>query len=688
VPSERLARLKPDYQNGEDNIGRDLIEPCLAECTLYKRGTGFFSATALNAYAGSLDRLISGKTKIKIICSPKITSKETIEILSRNSTDSDRRRTVEQLRDEIVLLAIGYSFKVKTLLQGDPEGEHLARREEFHYRCKLLAYFIATNAIELKIAIPRNFSTMEVRDDKLYHVKNGYFVFPDGERVAFEGSVNESADGHGNNIDSTQVFRSWIDSDRERLDRTCKRLDDDWSGNKYIEVMELSPKALEIIRKVSPVDRPRRAEGAQSREVSGQPLTEPVQPTAFDLSPWLWGHQRAAVQEFLLQKRGILEMATGTGKTKTALEIVRQLVLRKNIETLVIATYGTDLLDQWHKELLQWQKSDPSLIQSPLSIQRSYDAHKEITSFCLNPKNSILLVSRATQSLENLVSALQHDNLVKAATLVIHDEIHGLATPDAVTRLQGAHSGIEYVLGLSATPERVYDEVGTKFTKEEIGEVIFKYDLAAAIKDRVLCSFDYHPLEFSYTDEDSANRQQVFKRKAAADKSGQPWSQERTYIELSKVNKKAVMKPIVLKQFLSMHPELISSSIFFVLDKEQGDDICNVIHGFTHNYRTYYAGTDSHFLDALAEGTIDTLVACERLNEGVDIRSLNCVFLVSSDRARLTTIQRIGRCLRKDPNNPDKRASIVDFIPSNSQRENDDDSDFARRDWLIELSKI
>ena len=148
------------------------------------------------------------------------------------------------------------------------------------------------------------------------------------------------------------------------------------------------------------------------------------------------------------------------------------------------------------------------------------------------------------------------------------------------------------------------------------------------------------------------------------------------------------MKPIVLKQFLSMHPELISSSIFFVLDKEQGDDICNVIHGFTHNYRTYYAGTDSHFLDALTEGTIDTLVACERLNEGVDIRSLNCVFLVSSDRARLTTIQRIGRCLRKDPNNPDKRASIVDFIPSNSQRENDDDYDFARRDWLIELSKM
>ena len=65
-----------------------------------------------------------------------------------------------------------------------------------------------------------------------------------------------------------------------------------------------------------------------------------------------WAHQNDAIQRFLEKKQGILEMATGTGKTRTAICIMKELYAREIIDQVVIVAYGNDLLDQWYKELL------------------------------------------------------------------------------------------------------------------------------------------------------------------------------------------------------------------------------------------------------------------------------------------------------------------------------------------------
>jgi hypothetical protein len=52
------AALKRRYRNGEDNIGLDFVAPCLKYTKLYRRGTGFFSSSALISYTESIDRLI------------------------------------------------------------------------------------------------------------------------------------------------------------------------------------------------------------------------------------------------------------------------------------------------------------------------------------------------------------------------------------------------------------------------------------------------------------------------------------------------------------------------------------------------------------------------------------------------------------------------------------------------------
>ena len=76
------------------------------------------------------------------------------------------------------------------------------------------------------------------------------------------------------------------------------------------------------------------------------------------------------------------------------------------------------------------------------------------------------------------------------------------------------------------------------------------------------------------------------------------------------------------------------------------------------------------------------LIACHRLSEGIDIKGLKNIFLIASDRAKLETIQRIGRCLRKNPEDPYKKAKVVDFI------DNGYDGDVERSEWLRKLSEI
>ena len=65
------------------------------------------------------------------------------------------------------------------------------------------------------------------------------------------------------------------------------------------------------------------------------------------------------------------------------------------------------------------------------------------------------------------------------------------------------------------------------------------------------------------------------------------------------------------------------------------------------------------------------------------MRSIRSVVLLSADRARLETIQRIGRCLRRDPKDPTKRAVVVDFIRL-PDGDKPNTADTLRRDWLMD----
>ena len=125
-------------------------------------------------------------------------------------------------------------------------------------------------------------------------------------------------------------------------------------------------------------------------------------------------------------------------------------------------------------------------------------------------------------------------------------------------------------------------------------------------------------------------------------------------------------------------------SIIFVETKEFGEAVQQILIRFEPNYHTYYGEDNRQNLLRFSNGELNCLITSKRISEGIDIRSVNNIILLSADKARIQTIQRIGRSLRLDPNNPNKRAAVVDFI----QVSEDGNSDQDRKLWLNEMAKI
>jgi superfamily II DNA or RNA helicase len=260
-----------------------------------------------------------------------------------------------------------------------------------------------------------------------------------------------------------------------------------------------------------------------------------------------------------------------------------------------------------------------------------------------------------------------------------------------VRQLAGQIQKLPYRLGLSATPDREYDEEGNQFIEREIGPVIFRFGLADAIRRGILCEFDYTALPYAFSDEDREAVRQAFRRHSARQRNGEAASDELLHRDLARVRKRSRQKLEPFATLIAERPELLSRAIIFVEDADYGLFVQDLLMPYHLNYHTYYGDDDRTNLTRFIKGQLDCLITCHRLSEGIDISSLNSVILFSAARARLETVQRLGRCLRLDPANPAKRANVVDFIRREDGRDGQDpelDADDERATWLTALSRV
>lgn len=624
--SLREIAYRQDYRSGYDDIVEQFFRPSLREALTYWRAVGYFSSTALEAFGAPLGEFIRNGGHIRLVTSVEL-SPDDLKALSNGVA---KETLCAQRLEEIIEAEFA-----------DGVGDGVSR----------LARLLEMERLEIKIATPKT-------GTGIYHEKIGVFI-DEQDFVAFTGSSNESRNAFEHNRECIDVYASWDSQDRATRKRA--HFEDLWNGDDIGVDIYTFPDAAR--KKLLRVWKERDSMRKRQQSISHK-----------------WRHQDEARQIFLRAERGVLNMATGTGKTRTALSILKELFEHDQIDTGIVCTDGTDLLNQWYGELLTTRKD----IGRNIRVFRHYSTYKESQDFDLNPKNAILLCSREPVAavLRKLSPAQGH------RTLLIHDEVHGLGSPGNRARLSGLSDCIRYRLGLSATPDREYDADGNLFIEQHIGPLLMTFGLKEAIERGILAPFNYYPLSFHLTDEDRERLKSIYSRRKAREAAGDPMSDTEMWIEIARVYKTSPAKLPVFATFIAGHQELLKRCIVFVETMEYGEDVLDIIHKYRPDFHTYFSGEDAETLKRFAYGELECLITCHRLSEGIDIRSLSTVILFSSERARLETIQRIGRCLRSDPDDPDKKANIVDFIRERNEGDTEPNADEERRDWLLELSQV
>jgi superfamily II DNA or RNA helicase len=641
-----IAGIRSHYRSGEDDLSRDFFVPCLEHATWYGRAVGYFSSSALLSWAQVLPQIVEQPhKKIDLLIAPELSAQD-IHALGTVSSEEERDLLRQRLADDIVLRTIAFANAPT----------------DIDLRITVFTWLIAAGQLTLRFAFPEHVTTA-----RLYHEKIGVFAFPWNAHIAFTGSANETEGGYIDNYESIDVFRDWVPADSERVSIKRQQFEEAWNGTAAgLKVRPLSPEAMSLIKERAG-DTPPTGGSRKSTEQSQETK---------------WRHQDEAIAAFKQHNRGVLEMATGTGKTRTALRLIQQLLVSRDIDTVIVSMDGNDLHAQWYEQLVLLSQT----LGRTMAVLRHYASFKEYEPFLVDPSGMILLVARP-----NLRTSLLGLSAHRARkTMLIHDEVHRLGSPGNQRDLNGLSDNIRYRLGLSATPEREYDADGTAFIERHIGPVIYRFGLEDAIRRGILAPFDYHPVEWRPDDEDRERIKQVRKRAAARAAEGNHMSDAELWTELANVYKTSRVKIPLFADLVAKRPDLLERCIIFVATREFGDEILDIVHMHRHDFHKYFADDNSETLRRFARGDLECLITCHRLSEGIDIQSLRTVILLSSDRASLETIQRIGRCLRLDPANPMKRAQVVDFIRVRDEdsTSNEPTADEARRDWLAQLSLL
>lgn len=618
------------FNSSDHDLIVEFYEPCLSWAQYYDRAVGFFTSGWLRANAQGISHFASNGGKARWITSPILQEGDIAALKKglKEPSDIDLYFVTKQNIDEL-----------KMSLEKDVQNT--------------LGWLVYDGILEFRFAIPQIDN-----EDGDFHDKFGIFSDGQGNSISFNGSINDSKKGF-RNYESIKIFPSWqgmgdfVSEDQARFERLWNNHDSN------VKVFPLITAVKEQLFTLRNDERPYRF--PKSVEFSKK-----------------WRHQSEAIEKFLQIGNGVLEMATGTGKTRTAITILNRLYETGLILSAVITVSGNDLLEQWERELQD---------RTNLKVYRHFGKYKDMSKYLFNPSASILLISR-----EFLLENMRYlEGKITDKELLICDEVHGLGSPSMVANLTGKLSRFKYRLGLSATPEREYDEIGNEFIESEIGAVIFRFKLEDAISRGILCEFDYYPLEYELTEEDRKKIRGYIASYHSKKKIGQNVKLDELYRDIARVKKVSKAKLPVFEIFIENHTEFLDRSIVFVETREFGEEVQKIIIKHEPRFHTYYAADAKEDLSRFSKGELSCLITSERISEGIDISTVKNIILFSADRAKLQTVQRIGRCLRLDPHDPEKKATVIDFIRTDEKSENDSEetklsADEERKQWLRGLS--
>ncbi|MCG5056764.1 MAG: DNA phosphorothioation system restriction enzyme [Limnoraphis sp. WC205] len=398
-------------------------------------------------------------------------------------------------------------------------------------------------------------------------------------------------------------------------------------------------------------------------------LGVPILPASIQLR----SYQKQAVQSWFSNRgRGTLKMATGSGKTITALAIATELYQKINLQVLFVICPYCHLVTQWAREAEKFGLKPLLAFESVHNWQRQLSAQLYNIRSGLQPFLTII-TTNATLISESLQSQLRY---FPEKTLIIGDEVHNLGSPrleESLPRKIGLR------LGLSATPERHFDEEGTDSILEYFGSVLQpELTLADAIRQGALVHYLYYPILVELTEAESRAYSRLTTRIGWALMDEENLEKNETITALliqrarligSASNKINALHQLMKNRLQTTHTlfycgdgSMDSSEYSSTRQFEATVELLGVKLGYRIN--TYTAETPLIEREKLRHqfetGQLQGLVAIRCLDEGVDIPAIqNAVILASSSNPR-QFVQRRGRILRPHPHK--ERATLFDMI--------------------------
>lgn len=697
------------------NLYSAFFSSSLAGSLTYDRGVGYFSSGWLRIAAAGMATFAANGGHARWVTSP---------ILSEQ--DWEALYSGEQAKADAVLKA--------TLSQSVKDLEHTLQ----HDTLSALSWMIADRILDFRLAVPR-----EKLAGGEFHDKFGIFTDAEGNRVSFNGSYNDSIQG-SRNYESIKVFCSWEPAFAPLVESDAKRFERLWNNDDpNVRVYPLPEAAREQILKLRPAERPYpcppwidtesttpdtpQTSPAQAVTATAFPATlidetgidargkVPVSYTQSLVIPpnlLIRDYQRKAMRAWIDNDgRGVFAMATGTGKTITALTLATKVAERnpdRPFVLIVLCPY-INLCRQWEGELLAFGVQAVGCYEGRARWEGLFDEAYQRLHAKLG-KVAAFVVSNATFQSDAFQVRLKARLSAQSVTpFIVADEAHNLGAKGVQKCLPPE---IKLRLALSATPERHLDPEGTKVIFDYFGRVVYEFPLSLAIAEGYLTQYEYHPILVTLSPEEADQywqiTQQLSRLLVAGKGDGLNELSEgamHLLITRARLIGAAADKITQLDLLLGRLPEKPRRALFYCGDGRTGNtftkedkrqiELVAQLLGNKHNLRirtfTYQEKTAERedILRDLRSGFLDGLVAIRCLDEGIDLPALETGFVLASSSNPRQFVQRRGRLLRKAPGKD--KAVIYDFVvvpPPMGGDFNDHAYNLERRLFQSELKRI
>ena len=639
------------YESGTSDIVEDFYEPVLMASVSYDRIAGFFSSAALAIASRGLYGFIKNRGKMRLVTSP-ILSGEDAEII-RKVTESP-----EKLTD----IDLGINL---TNICNEFVDNHV----------KALGWMLREGLLEMRLAVITNnnrpCTVEEINKSGLFHQKVGILRDVDGNELSFSGSINETASAWINNDEEFKVFKAWDDS-REYYQKDQSRFEEIWNGQRQnLEVFDL-PSAIKdkLIQRSSDFDiekisiKQYRRSKANSFDFKNSPIS-------------LFYYQANALNKWKDNTyRLLFEMATGTGKTRTAVAGISRILATSKRVVVIISTPQNTLSKQWKEN--EVEPLGVHFDRSEIIDGTVKDWKSKLSSILLDnatgfADHCVIYTTHSTASSEKFTSTMLRDLSKDSITLFVGDEVHWLGARKLRRALLSRYN---FRIGLSATPSRWFDDEGSQYLVDYFGGKNFVFSIHDALTEinpitgkHFLVNYYYHISKVGLNAEETAEYKNITQQmlRLASKIEADPEAEER-YERLleqrANIIKNADEKYNILDKLLD---ELnakgrIENLIIFVSPQQ----INNVMETLVQKKIIFHKLTESEGTrrekkyDGLSErefiikrfksGDYQVLVAIKCLDEGIDIPSADTGILMASSTNPREYVQRIGRIVRQGAN--------------------------------------